>query len=318
MKALVTGCAGFVGSNVVDRLLENGHQVFGVDNFSTGNIKFLASAIKNSDFTIFEGDLLDINGRTDIYQDVDIIFHFAANADVRDGLKHPSRDLQQNTIATFNILEGARLNGIKKFVFSSTGSVYGEAAVSPTPEECPFPIQTSLYGASKLACEGLISAYSEGYGMKAWIFRFVSILGPRYSHGHVFDFYKSLKEDSTKLKVLGDGNQTKSYLHIEDCISAIMLAVDNCSDTLNILNLGVSDACKVTDSIGWICSELGVNPSLEFSGGARGWVGDNPLILLDNKKITQLGWTPDFSIESAVKDTVSFLKKNEWIFDGRG
>ena len=174
----------------------------------------------------------------------DCIFHLAANADVRFGLDHPRKDLEQNTIATYSVLEAMRKNGTRMIAFSSTGSVYGAAPVIPTPETCPFPVQTSLYGASKLAGEGLIAAYCEGYGFTAWIFRFVSILGERYSHGHVFDFYKSLLKDSSRLRVLGNGKQRKSYLYIHDCISAILLAIEKASGPVNIFNLGADEVLR--------------------------------------------------------------------------
>ena len=189
---LVTGCAGFIGSNLVDRLLLLGYSVIGIDNFSTGKRRFLLNAFSSHKFSLYEIDILDFNRLKDIFIDANFIFHLAANADVRFGTDHPRKDLEQNTIATYNVLEAMRVNGIKKIAFSSTGSVYGEASVIPTPEDGPFPIQTSLYGASKAACEGLISAYCEGFGFQSWIFRFVSILGERYTHGHIFDFYQNL------------------------------------------------------------------------------------------------------------------------------
>ena len=247
-----------------------------------------------------------------------MVFHFSANADVRFGTDHPRKDMEQNTIATYNVLEAMRSCGIRKIAFSSTGSVYGESSVIPTPEDGPFPIQTSLYGASKAACEGLISAYCEGFGFQSWIFRFVSILGERYTHGHIFDFYQKLKKDPTCLAVLGNGKQRKSYLYVQDCIDAIMLAVEKADEKVNIFNLGVDGYVEVNDSIGWICQELGVSPRLDYSGGDRGWIGDNPFIFLDTKKIQALGWKPKFDIEQGVIRTVQYLKNNEWVFDSRG
>ena len=194
----------------------------------------------------------------------DFVFHFAANADVRFGIKKPEKDLEQNTKATFHVLEAMRQNGISKIAFSSTGSIYGEAKVFPTPEDAPFPIQTSLYGASKLAGESLIQAYCEGFGFQSWIFRFVSILGERYTRGHVFDFYKQLKNNPKKLKVLGNGKQRKSYLYIQDCLDAMLLAIEKAKEKVNIFNLGVDTFCEVNDSIGWICKEMGVSPELEY------------------------------------------------------
>jgi UDP-glucose 4-epimerase len=317
MRALVTGAAGFIGSNLVDRLLSLGYFVKGVDNFSTGQHLFLKNANSNPNFKIFNVDLLNLEAIKECFIDTDIVFHLSANADVRFGLQHPSKDLQQNTLATFNVLEAMRFNNIKNIIFSSTGSVYGESKVIPTSETAPFPIQTSLYGASKVAGESLIAAYCEGFDFNAWIFRFVSILGDRYTHGHVFDFYKQLRLDSSNLLILGNGKQRKSYLHVQDCLDAILLALNHNSEKVNIYNLGLNDYCEVNNSVKWICDELGLNPELKYSGGERGWIGDNPFIFLDTKKIQSLGWTPKYSIHDGIISTIRFLKKNDWVFDLR-
>ena len=230
---------------------------------------------------------------------------------------HPRKDLEQNTIATFNVLEAMRANDVREIAFSSTGSVYGEATVVPTPEDAPFPVQTSLYGASKLACEGMIEAYAEGYGIKARIFRFVSILGQRYSHGHVFDFMQQLANDQNRLHILGDGKQRKSYLHVDDCIDAMLLALDSTHEHIAIFNLGTDEVCQVLDSVGWITARLKLSPQLSFSGGRRGWIGDNPLIYLDTSRIRSRGWRPKRSIREAVELTVDWLDANRWIFAKR-
>ena len=317
MNAIVTGCAGFIGSTLVDRLLASGHLVIGIDNFSTGQRRFLDNALSNPNFTFFQLDLLDLEALKKAFVGGEAVFHLSANADVRFGTDHPRKDLEQNTIATYNVLEAMRANGVKKIAFSSTGSVYGESPVVPTPENGPFPIQTSLYGASKAACEGLISAYCEGFGFQSWIFRFVSILGERYTHGHVFDFYQKLQADPTCLPVLGNGKQRKSYLYVQDCIDAILLAMDKAREKVNIFNLGSDGYCEVNDSIGWICQELGVKPAMEYSGGDRGWIGDNPFIFLDTQKIQSLGWKPKVSINEGVIKTVQYLRANEWVFEAR-
>ena len=313
----VTGCAGFIGSNLVDRLLADGHQVIGIDNFSTGQHRFLERAWTHPRFRIVENDLLDLDSLKPAFAGGETVFHLAANADVRFGTEHPRKDLDQNTIATHNVLEAMRANGIKKIAFSSTGSVYGEALVIPTPEDAPFPVQTSLYGASKLAAEGLIAAYSEGFGFQSYIFRFVSILGERYTHGHIFDFYKQLKENPNTLRVLGNGQQKKSYLYVQDCIDAMLLAMEKSTGNVNIFNLGVDDFCEVNDSIGWISERLAVKPRLEYTGGNRGWIGDNPFIFLDTRKIRTLGWKPKLSIRDGVIKTVEFLQANEWVLESR-
>lgn len=317
MKIFVTGCAGFIGSNMVDRLLADGHSVVGIDNLSTGQLNFLKNAVEKSNFNFIEGDILDFDKLVSAIDGCDLVFHFSANADVRFGLEYPKKDMEQNTIATQNILEAMRIKGVKRIAFSSTGSVYGDSQVVPTPENSPFPLQTSLYGASKLACEGLISAYCEGFGFQAWIFRFVSILGERYTHGHVLDFYRQLKSDPTTLNVLGDGLQKKSYLYIGDCIEAVLMSIKRCHEKVSIFNLGIDGYTEVNDSIKWICDELGVSPKIIYSGGSRGWIGDSPFIYLDTNKIRSLGWSPKMSIQDSVIKTVSFLKNNEWILKAR-
>jgi len=317
-KVFVTGAAGFIGSNLVDRLLTNGLTVTGWDNFSTGQELFLGDALKHSGFRVLRGDNLDVKALTDAMVGCDTVFHLAANADVRFGLADPSRDLQQNTIATFNVLEAMRANGIKTIAFASTGSVYGEADVIPTPEDTPFPVQTSLYGASKVAGENLIQAYCEGYGFEGYIFRFVSVLGERYSHGHVFDFYRQLLEHPQRLRILGDGTQRKSYLYIKDCISAVLQVMQmrtalGTKHRSQVYNLGTTEYCRLTDSVAWICEYLGVEPNLDFTGGDRGWIGDNPFIFLDTSRIQKSGWKAQFTIREGVIRTLEWLQKNQWV-----
>jgi UDP-glucose 4-epimerase len=315
--AVVTGAAGFIGSNLVDRLLADGWRVTGYDNLSTGLTEFLAPARDKAGFAFVEGDLLDPATLERAVAGADMVFHLAANADVRHGTERPERDLEQNTIGTFNVLEAMRKGGVKRIAFSSTGSIYGEHHVVPTPEDAPFPIQTSLYGASKLAGEGLIQAYCEGFGMSAVIFRFVSVLGERYTHGHVFDFCRKLFVDPTRLPVLGNGKQRKSYMYVADCVAAVLLAAERSADKVGIFNLGIDGSIEVRQSIGWIADELGVTPELVFAGGERGWIGDSPLIQLDTARIARLGWVPQVSIEDGVRRTVRWLSANRWVFDRR-
>ncbi|HTZ35925.1 MAG TPA: NAD-dependent epimerase/dehydratase family protein [Stellaceae bacterium] len=317
MRVFVTGAAGFVGSHLVDRLLADGHQVTGFDNFSTGHAEFLAAARADPRFTLVTGDLLDSAALDGAIRGAELVLHMAANADVRFGLDRPRRDLEQNTIATFNVLEAMRAHGIKTIAFASTGSVYGEAAVFPTPEDAPFPLQTSLYGASKLAGEGLVAAYAEGYGMRGLIFRFVSLLGERYTHGHVFDFTQRLLADPERLHILGDGKQRKSYLHVGDCVAAMLTALDRAEGRVNVFNLGTDDYCTVDDSVGWISARLGAAPALSYGGGPRGWIGDNPFIFLDTTRIRALGWRPTLGIREAVERTVDWLRANRWVFAAR-
>ncbi len=321
-KALVTGAAGFIGSNLVDRLLSRNVETVGLDDMSTGQEEFLLSARDKTHFHFVRADARDADAVKKAMQGTDIVFHFAANADVRFGLEHPRKDLEQNTLATFNVLEAMRTTGIRKIVFASTGSIYGEASEIPTPEEAAFPIQTSLYGASKLAAEGLIEAYCEGFQFEGYIFRFVSVLGERYTHGHVIDFYKQLIEHPDYLQVLGDGTQRKSYVYVHDCVDAILHVIDQVTASsarhnVQIYNLGTDVCCQVTDSIRWICQHLKVSPRLEFTGGDRGWVGDNPFIFLDTKKIRAAGWRPKMTIQEAVERTLQWLQQNRWVLQRR-
>jgi len=314
MKIVVTGCAGFIGSNLVDRLLLNNYRIIGIDNLKTGQKKFLKHAFKNRNFKFIKCDLLNIKKVEKFFRNVDIVFHLAANADVRHGYKNPYRDLEQNTISTYHVLESMRKHNVNKIVFCSTGSVYGEPNNFPTPENDNFPIQTSFYGASKIAGESFVQAYCEAFNFKSWIFRFVSILGNRYTHGHVYDFCNQLFKNPNRLKVLGDGNQKKSYLQVDDCISAMLIAIKKSKKKINIFNLGTNEYINVKQSINVICNQLQIKPKVSFSGGKRGWIGDSPFIFLNNKKIRSLGWKPQFTIKESIEHTVKFLKQNKWVF----
>jgi UDP-glucose 4-epimerase len=321
-KVFVTGAAGFIGSNLVDRLLAKGNQVVGWDNFSTGQREFLELALANKKFKLIEGDNLDLPALIRAMAGCDTVFHLAANADVRFGLDHPHKDFQQNAVATFNVLEAMRANNIKRIAFSSTGSVYGEAEIIPTREDHPFPVQTSLYAASKLACEGFIHAYCEGYGFEGYIFRFVSILGERYTHGHVLDFYRQLLDNPNKLRVLGDGKQRKSYLYIGDCIEAMLHVLargtaKSAKHHVECYNLGTKEYVEVNDSIRYICRALKAKPKIEYSGGNKGWIGDNPFIFLDTKKIRATGWKTTLTIEQGIGRTLKWLQQNQWVLQRR-
>lgn len=315
MRVVVTGGAGFVGSNLVDALLADGHDVVSIDNLSTGYERHLDAAKGSDRFEAVECDLFLEPARVvEVVSGADAIVHLAANADVRFGWDAPRRDLEQNVIVTHNVLEAARRGGVRRVLFSSTGSVYGECDVIPTPEDAPFPVQTSLYGASKAAAEGYLAAYAEAGELRATVFRFVSVLGPRYSHGHVIDFVRQLWNDPSRLTILGDGSQRKSYMHVSDCVAAIVQELPR-DDRFRVLNLGVDGYCTVTDSAGWIAARLGVDPELEYTGGDRGWIGDNPFIWLDADAARDRGWQPRFGIRDAVESTVDYLVANPWIVE---
>ena len=313
MKYLITGGAGFIGSNLAKELSKK-NKVTIIDNLSTG---FKKNLPKNKNIKFVRCDLLNKNKLNKVFKGHKIIFHLAANADIRFGLDHPKKDLEQNAIATFNVLEAMRVNKIKKIVFTSTAPVYGMNKIFPTPENAKMTYQNSLYGASKLYCEGLISSYCEGYNFQSWIFRFVSILGPGYSHGHVYDFVNKLLRNSKKLEILGNGNQKKSYLHVFDAINAISIALKKSNQKVNIFNLGHNNYINVNKSVKIIEKHMDLNPKKSYTGGKSGWVGDLPFVFLDNKKIKNLGWRPKITIEQGIKSTINWLINNKWIFKKR-
>lgn len=324
MKALVTGAAGFIGSYIVDELLERKYEVIGYDNFSTGIPKYLDKAKKNKKFKLITGDILDFKLLKESIRDVNIVYHMAANADIRGGTVNTKYDLEQNTMGTYNVLESIRLsNSANRICFASSAAALGEPDIFPTPEDLPNPLQTSLYGASKMAGEGLISAYCNAFDIEGYCFRFVSLLGPRYPHGHVFDFVKKLIKDPTTLEILGDGTARKSYLHIQDCISALMLVCEDLrpandkNHSFEIYNLGMEEFIEVSRSAKLIASELGLKPKFKFGEGKRGWVGDNPFVFLDVNKIKNLGWSPTYTIEESIKETANWLFQNKWIYKVR-
>jgi UDP-glucose 4-epimerase len=307
---LVTGGAGFIGSHVADAVLARGARVTIFDDFSTGFREFVP---KGERVTLVEADLLDAARVVAAMKGVDFVFHMAANADIKDNFAQPRKCVEQNVVVTQNVLEAMRAAGTKQIAFASTGSVYGEPTVLPTPEDYAFPIQTSMYASSKVCAEGLLTAYAQpapAPQFQAWIFRFVSLLGPRYTHGHVVDFYRKLKDDPTRLPVLGDGRQKKSYLHVEDCVAAMLVAVAKAREPINVFNLGHTDWIEVKESIGVIVKTMGLSPRIEYAGGERGWPGDSPKILLDTTRIRGLGWAPTKSIVESVVETLKFLAEN--------
>ena len=303
MKIIVTGCAGFIGSHLTEYLVKCGYEVLGLDNLSTGKKKFMSDFINKKNFVFQRVDLYKSNINK-YFANAKTVFHLAANADVKNGFNNPDKDLKQNTIVTFKILEAMRINKVKNIYFSSTGSIYGEPDTFPTKEDAKFPIQTSLYGSSKLACEGLIQAYSKGYNLNAFIFRFVSIFGPRYTHGHLFDFYKKLKKNPNILNVLGDGSQRKSYLHVKDLVDGMIRVSTNWVNKrkIDIYNLGPSDdGIYVKEIAEIVCRNFGNHVKIDYGISNKGWIGDVPKFYYDINKISdEIGWTPSMNSEQAI------------------
>jgi len=307
-RVLVTGGAGFIGSHLVDELINKGDEVVVYDNLSSGRLEFLESAILTGKLEFINADLLDLNKLNSAMENIDMVYHLAANPDIRLGTTVTDTDLKQGTIATYNVLESMRLNGCKNIAFSSSSVVYGEAKVMPTPEDYGplFPI--SLYGASKLGSEGLISAWVGTFGFKAWIFRFANIIGTRGTHGVIFDFIHKLKKDSSRLEVLGNGLQEKSYMEVIDCSRAMIHVVNNFNENLNYVNLGSSDTCSVSRIADIVVDSTGYsNVSIEFTGGDRGWAGDVPKAMLDVQKLNSSGFKCNFQSDDAVKFTAESL-----------
>ncbi len=308
--AMVTGGAGFIGSHVVDQLLALGSKVIVYDNFSTGERRNLNQHADNPCLRIVDSDTLDLASLERAMKGADAVFHFQANADVRGGIHRPRLDLEQNTISTWNVLQAMRATGAKTLVFASSATVYGEPEMFPTPENVPL-VQTSLYGASKAAGESMIQAYAEYFGLRTLCFRFVSWIGPRYSHGVVVDFLRKLRENHQELEILGDGNQRKSYLDVRDGIAGIFLALERAPDRKSIFNLGHDDFINVLEVARIVTDEASLG-GVQFRtlGGKRGWLGDSPMVHLDTSRIKELGWLPRRSIEEGIRATVRYLLDN--------
>lgn len=309
MRYLVTGGAGFIGSHVVDELIKNKHQVVVFDNLSTGYKLFIKHHFKKPNFQFIKGDLLNTKLLNKSMQGIDFVIHFAAHADVKSGYKDHYIDHKQNLNVTHNVLEAMHKNNVKKIAFSSTSSVYGDAKIHPTPENYPLE-PTSLYGSTKAACESYIYSYASYYGWNAYIFRFVSWIGERYTHGIIFDVLKKLKSNPKQLDLLSDGTPRKSSLYVKDGIKAIFTVIKNAKEPINIYNLGHHQILTVDQIIDTILDTLGVDTQKKYAGGSRGWQGDNNFVHLDITKLKSLGWSPKYSFEQGIKKTIGYLKQN--------
>jgi UDP-glucose 4-epimerase len=312
MKYLVTGGAGFIGSHLIGKLLEKG-EVIALDNLSEGKKENIDQFSGMDGFTFVEADLRDSTTFESLLQGVDVVFHLAAHRDVRRGVERPDIDIDNGIIATFNLLEAMRKANVKKIVFSSSQVVYGDPTEFPVSESYGPLLPISIYGASKLSCESLIMSYSHTFEMQSWIFRFANIVGPRGTHGVIPDFIEKLKKDNSRLEILGDGKQTKPYMAVDDCADAILFALENANEEVNLYNLGTDDWTNVTRIAEIVVEECGLeNVELAYTGGARGWVGDVPRIKLSIDKIQNLGFKPKYNSEEAVRLAARSLVELLW------
>jgi UDP-glucose 4-epimerase len=316
-RAFVTGGAGFIGSHIVDRLVHEGAEVTIYDSFSTGREEFIRHHVANPRVRTVRADVLDSERLTVEMAGCDFVFHMQANADVRGGIERRRVDLEQNTEATWNVAEAMRANGVRRIAFASSATVYGEPDVFPTPESYA-PLQTSLYGASKLAGEAIIQAYAEYFGITCYIFRFVSWIGARYTHGVIFDFMRKLLTDARMLDILGDGRQRKSYLDVTDGIEGIFHAIRHAKARKNVFNLGHDEIMNVRNLADIVVRELGLK-GVEYrtTGGERGWLGDSPFVHLDTGRLKALGWRPRVSIAEGVRNTVRYLREHPVVLERR-
>ena len=305
MKAFVSGGAGFIGSNLVDILMEKGHQVTVYDNLSSGKEEFISQHFGKDGFTFIEEDLSDIEKLKNAMKGFEHVFHFAANPDIARGMVETDLDLREGTILTHNILEAMRVNNVRGIIYSSGSGVYGDVGATATPEDYGPLLPISMYGASKLACEAMISAFCHMFDMQAWIFRFANVVGGRQTHGVCLDFIRKLKKNPQELEILGDGTQSKSYIHIKDCLEAIFLITQKAREKVNVYNVATDDYIDVTSIANLVVEEMGLkNVQYKYTGGDRGWKGDVPQVRFDLNKLHKLGWRAHYTSSEAVRLSV--------------
>ena len=306
MKVFVTGAAGFIASNLIPRLLKRGDEVAGADNFFLGKREYV---VRHPRFTFHEIDLLDVDALVALFAEFqpDRVWHLAANSDISFGTKYTDFDLKGGTLVTYNVLEAMRRTNVKEIVFSSSGAVYGEPSVMPTPEDYGPILPISLYAASKVACETLITAFAHNYDIRAWIYRFGNVVGPNPTHGVIHDFVLRLRDDPARLVVLGDGTQSKPYVYVEDTLDGMEFGIAHAPDHVNVYNLAVEDQTSVREIAEWTIEAMGIDRGtidVQYGSGPRGWRGDVPLVKLDTRRMTALGWTPRLTSAEAVRRTI--------------
>ncbi|HPY59435.1 MAG TPA: NAD-dependent epimerase/dehydratase family protein [Methanospirillum sp.] len=303
MRSIVTGGAGFIGSHLVDFLVSSGDDVIIIDSLVSGDKDYVREHLEAGRARLVSADLLGYGWQEEL-DGADRVYHLAADPDVREGSADPDRQLNNTIIATHRVLEAMRRANVPEIVFTSTSTVYGEASMIPTPEDYSPMEPVSVYGASKLACEALISAYCHSFSMRSWIFRFANIIGARSGHGVITDFIRKLKENPGELEILGDGKQTKSYLEVRECIRAIMYVAGHSSDIVNTFNIGSEDWVSVTEIADILCLEMNLSPSYRYTGGRRGWIGDVPRMQLDISRLKEIGFVPGINSRESVKIAV--------------
>ncbi|MBA3045795.1 MAG: NAD-dependent epimerase/dehydratase family protein [Euryarchaeota archaeon] len=312
MKLLITGGAGFIGSHLINRLIGK-HEIVVLDNLSESTLDAISCHINSGAVKFIEASISDAAALDSAMDGVDTVFHLAAHRDVRAGVENPSKDMDNGILATYQVLESMRRNNVKNIVFSSSQVVYGEVTDKPVSEDFGPMIPISIYGASKLACEALVMAYSHTYGMHSWIFRFANIVGEGGTHGVIPDFVLKLKKNSKVLEILGDGTQTKPYLEVGDCVSGMLFGWENSSDAVNLFNLGTEGWTSVTRLAEIVVEECGLKDvEFRYTGGKRGWVGDVPRIRLSSDKIRKLGWKTKYDSDDAVRVAARSLKELLW------
>jgi UDP-glucose 4-epimerase len=310
LKILVTGAAGFIASNLMPRLLERGDEVLAIDNFFLGKRTYVGRFMEHPRFRFVEMDLLELDRLVEIVAEFgpERVWHLAANSDISFGTKFTDFDLKGGTLVTYNVLEAMRRTGVREIVFSSSGAVYGEPTVMPTPEDYGPILPISLYAASKAACESLITAFSHNYDIRCWIFRFGNIVGPNPTHGVIHDFVLRLREDPTRLTVLGNGTQAKPYVYVEDCLDGMEFGVRHAQEQVNCYNLAVEDQTSVREITDWTIEAMGIDRGaidVRYGDGPRGWKGDVAQVKLDTRRMTALGWRPRLTSAEAVRRTIA-------------
>lgn len=307
MKYFITGGAGFIGSHLADRLLSESrdNQVTVFDNLTSGSVTFIEHHLGDRRFSFIKGDVLDFDTLRNAMKGHDVVFHLAANGDIQQGFHDTKLHLQQGTLATYNVLEAMRLNDIRRIVFSSSATVYGETFSGPVSETNGPLLPISLYGAAKLSAEGLISAFCGTFGIQAWIYRFANIVGSRMTHGVIYDFIRKLSANPTELLILGDGRQRKPFVHVSECVDAFLFGFRKAQEPINLFNIGCVTVTEVNRIAQMVVEEMGLqNVRFTYTGGERGWPGDVPRLRFDISRLQRLGWEPSLTSDEAVRRAI--------------